>query len=214
MCAAPSKITWRFAELLCDALARLACNCLAPPSVDNRAADNKNCNFFFCTASGTSEQISSDQDGGVGEENYELPLGCNSPGWRETPRDVTLLPGRHVFMNCRSTITHSRVVWVLDGMVDITTVAGVSERVRLFNGNHSLRLGPLEAEDGEMVLGCRIHSLDYGVLPSPLATIAALSESLTTCVVNKPHCAICRHAQWFERGSNVYSMRLPNKILL
>ena len=185
MCVAPPKITWRLLHALLrvvgsSGLQLFGHNAL---SFDNRAAgcqhENKNCTFYFYTASGTSEQTSSDQDGGVGEEDYEVPLGCNSPGWRETPREITLLPGRHVFMNCRSTITHSRVVWVLDGMVDITTATGVSERVRLFNGNHSLRLGPLEAEDGEMVLGCRIHSLDYGVLPSPLATITVLSELLS-----------------------------------
>ena len=108
-------------------------------------------------------------------ESSEVPQGCNSPGWRETPRDIALLPGRHIFMNCRSAITHTRVVWVLDGMVDITTTP-FANRVRLFNGNHSVRLGPLEAEDEEMVLGCRVHALNYGILPSPLATITVLSE--------------------------------------
>ena len=107
-----------------------------------------------------------------------VPLGCNSPGWRETPRDITLLPGRHIFMNCRSSIQHTRVVWVLDGMDDITTTS-FADRVRLFNGNHSVRLGPLQAEDGEMVLGCRVQAMNYGVLPSPLATITVLSKSHT-----------------------------------
>ena len=108
-----------------------------------------------------------------------LPLECSSPGWRETPRDVAVLPGRYVFLNCRSSLQHRSVVWVLNGIVDVRRT-GLYDRVRLFNGDHSMRFGPLNAEDGEVLIGCRIMSRDYGVLPSPLAIITVLSECTYT----------------------------------
>ena len=125
--------------------------------------------------SGNEEPVVTVGDGGGGVE-VELPLECSSPGWRETPRDVAVLPGRYVFMNCRTRLRHTRVTWVMDGMVDMMTMDRFAERIRLFNGNHSMRLGPLTAEDEEVVIGCRVMSSEFGLLPSPLATITVLCE--------------------------------------
>lgn len=113
------------------------------------------------------------EGGGDEDSSSTVPAACNSPGWRETPRDVELVPGRHVFMNCRSFIQHTRVIWVVNGMVDIMT-SSLANRVRLFNRNHSMRLGPVRVEDGEITVGCRITALNYGVLPSPLATVTVV----------------------------------------
>lgn len=104
-----------------------------------------------------------------------IPLRCNSPGWIETPRDVSVAPGNYVFMRCRSALPSRRTFWVVNGRDDIMS-SSFSSRAVLYNRNSSLKFGPLEAGDGEILIGCRVWTAEYGLLPSPLATISMLRK--------------------------------------
>lgn len=104
-----------------------------------------------------------------------VPLNCNSPGWIETPRDVSIPPGNYVFMRCRSALPSKKTFWVVNGRDDIMS-SSFSSRAVLHNRNSSLKFGPLEAGDGEILIGCRVWTVEYGLLPSPLATISMLGK--------------------------------------
>ena len=103
------------------------------------------------------------------------PVDCGSPGWIESPQDMSVVPGSFVFMNCRMSIPITNTRWVLNGLVDITTTS-LAPRVTLLNRNHSLRFGLLEARDEAVMIGCQVMSDKYGLLPSPLATVSVLSK--------------------------------------
>ena len=107
-----------------------------------------------------------------------VPLECGSPGWTETPRDVAAPPGSYIFLNCRSALPHKRTYWLVDGREDVTT-SPLADRVTLYHKNSTLRLGPLRAGDPAVVLGCRVWTREYGLLPSPLGTISVLSKALS-----------------------------------
>ena len=111
---------------------------------------------------------------GVTESNCQIPLESSSPGWLETPRDMTVRPGTSVFMRCRSSLPHRNTYWVVNCREDITT-SSLSPRATLLHRNTSLRLGPLQAGD-RVVIGCQVVTRERTLLPSPLATVSVLSE--------------------------------------
>ena len=86
-------------------------------------------------------------------------------------------PGQYVFMKCRSMIPHTHVYWMVDGMEDIMGTP-FSARTILFGKNHSMRFGPLVEGEDPVMIGCHAKTIDHGLLPSPLATISVLSESI------------------------------------
>ena len=108
-------------------------------------------------------------------EVSQFPLDCNSPGWRERPRDATILPGRYIFMTCLSFLDHTNTYWLVNGMEDIMN-SPLSAKVFLFRRNHTLRYGPADSSDPPVVIGCRAQTIEHGLLPSPLATITILCE--------------------------------------
>ena len=111
---------------------------------------------------------------------HPVPHNPSSPGWVEVPRDTSVMPGSYVDLQCKSSLLHLKTVWFLNGLQEITT-SSLAPRVRISNHGHSLTLGPLETGE-EVVIGCRVVTEKYGVLPSPLATISVLCKCVCVCV--------------------------------
>ena len=125
--------------------------------------------YILYTADGSEEGAE------VTEENCRIPLNSNSPGWLETPQDMTVRPGTSVFLRCRSSLPLRNTYWMVGCNEDITT-SSMSSRARLLHRNTSLRLGPLEAGE-QVVIGCQVVTREHVLLPSSLATVSALCES-------------------------------------
>ena len=54
----------------------------------------------------------------------------------------------------------------------------------IYNGNSSLRYGPVEKEDDGLAIGCLVTT-EFGKLPSSLGKITVKSERYTTYNSNK-----------------------------
>ena len=66
------------------------------------------------------------------------------------------------------------MVWLAEGKEDIMTTE-LASKVTLYNGNSSLRYGPIGTDDDGTAIGCEV-STDYGKLPSPLGRISIQCE--------------------------------------
>ena len=104
---------------------------------------------------------------------HKTPVDCSSPGWRSVPYDIVTLVGGYVHFNCRSSIQHSRTMWMYNGRL----LAG-SSKVKLSADNTTLRYGPVRAEDSNVAIGCEVLT-DYGPLPSPTGKITVMGEFST-----------------------------------
>lgn len=91
---------------------------------------------------------------------------CSSPGWKETPRDVSVLVGDTVRFKCRSSLSYREISWIFGGRPG----TGKSSKLSLSKDRVTATYGPVDAEDDGLAMGCEILS-SYGKLPSPLGTI-------------------------------------------
>ena len=108
-----------------------------------------------------------------------IPVECSSPGWVESPYDISVLLGGYVYFNCRSSMTHSNITWLYEGRRELTTA---SSKVMIFNRNSSLRFGPVGYDNDGLSIGCEVTT-EFGKLPSSLGRITVKSEWLDMCVV-------------------------------
>ena len=103
-----------------------------------------------------------------------VPLHCSSPGWEETPYDISTVLSSYVHFNCRSSMDYTEMIWLYEGREDIMTTQ-LASKVTLYNGNSSLRYGPIDSDDDGTAIGCEV-STDYGRLPSSLGRISVKCE--------------------------------------
>ena len=108
-------------------------------------------------------------------EDVRIPNKCSSPGWRLQPHDVSVVVGRYVHFNCRSSFPHKDTIWFHQGK-KIDSSYPLAYRFRINNGKHSLKFGPVKAEDHGAVIGCEAVT-NYGPLPSKVGKITVLSKS-------------------------------------
>jgi len=101
------------------------------------------------------------------------PAGCDSPGWRDAPYDISTLIGSYVHFNCRTSIPHTAMLWMYNGRLS----NGSSSRITLSHHNTTLRYGPVSSEDNDISIGCEVMTT-YGPLPSPLGRISIMGESI------------------------------------
>ena len=56
-------------------------------------------------------------------------------------------------------------------------ISSLADRVNIYNGNTSLKFGPIKVDDHGMVIGCEVMT-SYGPLPSKTGKITVMSEFL------------------------------------
>lgn len=100
------------------------------------------------------------------------PTRCSSPGWRDAPYDIATLVGSYVHFNCRSSIPHTETVWLYDGQEMKSSLAS---KIQVYDGNTSLRYGPVTYEDSDLAIGCEVKT-NFGLLPSSLGKITVIGE--------------------------------------
>ena len=109
-----------------------------------------------------------------------IPMRSSSPGWKAQPHDVSVVIGKYVHFNCRSSLSHKDTIWFHQGK-KINRDYPLAYRFRIYNGKHSLRFGPVKAEDHDTVIGCEVMT-NYGPLPSKVGKITVMSKHLTTYI--------------------------------
>lgn len=121
-----------------------------------------------------------------------VPKDCSSPGWIQAPYDIATLLGSYVYFNCRSSIEHSQVAWLYNGRENIM-LTPQAFRVVLWNGNSSLRYGPIQYNDSGVSIGCEVTT-EFGKLPSTMGTITVNSKTSRMylhgelCIVDSDNC--------------------------
>ena len=103
------------------------------------------------------------------------PTHCSSPGWRDAPYDISTLVGSYIHFNCRSSIPHTETSW-LTGQKRIEN-SGLSSKIQLYNGNTSLRYGPVGYNDSDVAIGCEVKT-NFGPLPSSLGRITVIGKTV------------------------------------
>ena len=106
--------------------------------------------------------------------DFPIPTKCSSPGWKSTPYDTSTVSGSFIHYSCRSSIPHRQTLWLCRGQ-QIDKISSLADRIKIYNGNTSLRFGPVKADDHGLVIGCEVKT-NYGPLPSKTGKIRVMSE--------------------------------------
>ena len=107
-------------------------------------------------------------------KDSRVPTKCSSPGWRRTPYDTSTVAGSYVHYHCQNSIQHKQTKWLCGGQ-EISKIPSLTDRIKIYHGNESLKFGPIEVGDHGMVIGCEVMT-NYGLLPSKTGKITVMSE--------------------------------------
>ena len=129
-------------------------------------------------------------------EDSRIPNKCSAPGWRLQPHDVSVVVGSYVHFKCRSSFPHKDTIWFHQGK-KIDRSYTLAYRFRVYNGKHSLKFGPLRAEDHGTVIGCEAVT-KYGPLPSKVGKITVLSKYVICCVHNYVYTMEYSNVSWYS----------------
>lgn len=100
-----------------------------------------------------------------------LPTEASSPGWQETPYDVSVLLGALVTFKCRTFLQHTSTKWTHNG----SPVTGSSPKFTISDNGETATYGPVGVEDSGSIIGCEVTTM-YGNLPSPPGKITIHCE--------------------------------------
>ena len=107
-------------------------------------------------------------------KDSRIPTKCSSPGWKIAPYDTSTVAGSYVHYHCRNSISHKQILWLCGGQ-KMSEISSLADRIHIYNGNMSLKFGPIQVGDHGMVIGCEVMT-SYGPLPSRTGRITVMSE--------------------------------------
>ena len=107
-------------------------------------------------------------------KDARIPTRSSSPGWKAQPHDVSAVVGKYVHFNCKSLFSHKDTIWFHQGK-KIDRDNPLAYRFRIYKGKHSVKFGPVKAEDHGTAIGCEALT-NYGPLPSKVGKITVMSK--------------------------------------